>query len=51
MVSNVVAREDDQKPFTPELTAAMKRLWADEGIRQCFRRSREYQYQLNDSAR
>lgn len=49
MVFDVVARADDQEPFTPELTAAMKRLWADDGIRQCFRRSREYQ--LNDSAR
>ncbi|XP_058972851.1 guanine nucleotide-binding protein G(o) subunit alpha-like [Pocillopora verrucosa] len=49
MVFDVVARADDQEPFTPELTAAMKRLWQDGGIKQCFRRSREYQ--LNDSAR
>ncbi|KAK2554682.1 Guanine nucleotide-binding protein G(o) subunit alpha [Acropora cervicornis] len=49
MVFDVVARADDQEPFTPELTAAMKRLWADDGIKLCFRRSREYQ--LNDSAR
>lgn len=49
MVFDVVARADDQEPFTPELTAAMKRLWTDGGIMQCFRRSREYQ--LNDSAR
>ncbi|XP_047126126.2 guanine nucleotide-binding protein G(i) subunit alpha isoform X1 [Hydra vulgaris] len=34
--------------FTPELIAIMKRLWRDEGVQQCFQRSREYQ--LNDSA-
>jgi len=49
MVFDVVARADDQEPFTPELTGAMKRLWQDGGITQCFRRAREYQ--LNDSAK
>ena len=49
MVFDVVARANDQEPFTPELTAAMKRLWADAGIMQCFQRSREYQ--LSDSAK
>ena len=34
--------------FTPELVAIMKRLWADNGVQNCFSRSREYQ--LNDSA-
>jgi len=34
--------------FTPELISIMKRLWADEGVQQCFQRAREYQ--LNDSA-
>ncbi|KAL2913287.1 guanine nucleotide-binding protein subunit alpha [Polyrhizophydium stewartii] len=32
-----------------EVTAAVKCLWADEGVQACFARSREYQ--LNDSAR
>ena len=30
------------------LTDAMKRLWRDSGVQECFARSREYQ--LNDSA-
>lgn len=34
--------------FTPELISIMKRLWADDGVQQCFQRAREYQ--LNDSA-
>ncbi|KAI9348452.1 guanine nucleotide binding protein, alpha subunit [Zopfochytrium polystomum] len=34
--------------FPPECTAAIKALWADEGVQACFSRSREYQ--LNDSA-
>eukprot|EP00730_Choanoeca_flexa_P015871 TRINITY_DN7384_c0_g1_i2.p1 TRINITY_DN7384_c0_g1~~TRINITY_DN7384_c0_g1_i2.p1 ORF type:complete len:387 (+),score=108.05 TRINITY_DN7384_c0_g1_i2:191-1351(+) len=34
--------------LTPELTSALKALWADTGVQECFRRSNEYQ--LNDSA-
>jgi guanine nucleotide-binding protein G(i) subunit alpha len=34
--------------LTPELAAVMKRLWTDDGVQDCFSRSREYQ--LNDSA-
>lgn len=34
--------------FPAECTAAIKALWADEGVQACFGRSREYQ--LNDSA-
>lgn len=34
--------------FTPELVSIMKRLWNDNGVQNCFARSREYQ--LNDSA-
>lgn len=37
-----------QGQLTPELTAALKSLWADTGVQHCFRRSNEYQ--LNDSA-
>ncbi|EGD76410.1 guanine nucleotide-binding protein G(o) subunit alpha [Salpingoeca rosetta] len=37
-----------QGQLTPELTAALKSLWADSGVQECFRRSNEYQ--LNDSA-
>ena len=34
--------------LNPELTEALKALWADSGVQECFRRSNEYQ--LNDSA-
>lgn len=36
-------------PFSPDLLAAMKRLWKDPGVQDCFSRSNEYQ--LNDSAK
>ena len=49
IVYQVANRGEDTLPFSPELTEAMKRLWADQGVRQCFRRSREYQ--LNDSTK
>lgn len=39
--------EGDSLP--PEVGAAIKELWRDEGVQECFKRSREYQ--LNDSAR
>ncbi|KAK9703322.1 guanine nucleotide-binding protein subunit alpha [Basidiobolus ranarum] len=35
--------------FPPEVSQAIKVLWADEGVQSCFKRSREYQ--LNDSAK
>ncbi|CAJ0930833.1 unnamed protein product, partial [Mesorhabditis belari] len=38
----------DEGELSPELAMAMKRLWHDAGVQQCFMRSREYQ--LNDSA-
>jgi guanine nucleotide-binding protein subunit alpha len=34
--------------FPTECATAVKALWTDEGVQQCFSRSREYQ--LNDSA-
>lgn len=49
MVLDVVARMEDTEPFSDELLAAMKRLWADSGVQECFGRSNEYQ--LNDSAK
>lgn len=49
IVYQVANRGEDTLPFSPELTEAMKRLWEDQGVRQCFRRSREYQ--LNDSTK
>jgi guanine nucleotide-binding protein G(o) subunit alpha len=49
MVLDVVSRMEDTEPFTDELLAAMKRLWADGGVQECFGRSNEYQ--LNDSAK
>jgi guanine nucleotide-binding protein G(i) subunit alpha len=33
----------------PEVGVAIKSLWSDRGVQECFRRSREYQ--LNDSAK
>uniref|UniRef100_A0A1I8F7J5 PDEase domain-containing protein n=1 Tax=Macrostomum lignano TaxID=282301 RepID=A0A1I8F7J5_9PLAT len=39
---------EDTEPFSEELLLAMKRLWADTGVQDCFGRSNEYQ--LNDSA-
>lgn len=38
----------EEGDLTMELVSLMKRLWADQGVQQCFARSREYQ--LNDSA-
>jgi guanine nucleotide-binding protein subunit alpha len=35
--------------FPPEVSSAIKALWADTGVQECFSRSREYQ--LNDSAK
>ncbi|XP_055504578.1 guanine nucleotide-binding protein G(o) subunit alpha isoform X3 [Leucoraja erinacea] len=48
MVCDVVGRMEDTEPFSPELLGAMKRLWSDSGMVECFSRAREYQ--LNDSA-
>ncbi|XP_074646683.1 guanine nucleotide-binding protein G(o) subunit alpha isoform X2 [Tubulanus polymorphus] len=49
MVLDVISRMEDTEPFSEELLAAMKRLWADSGVQECFGRSNEYQ--LNDSAK
>jgi len=49
MVFDIVTRMEDTEPFSEEFLQAMKRLWADEGVQQCFQRSNEYQ--LNDSAK
>ena len=49
LLFEVTARHEDTEAFTPELLAAMKRLWGDTGVQLCFRRSSEYQ--LNDSAK
>lgn len=38
----------EEGELNPELVRLMKKLWADQGVQQCFFRSREYQ--LNDSA-
>lgn len=38
----------EEGDLTMDLVSLMKRLWADQGVQQCFGRSREYQ--LNDSA-
>jgi hypothetical protein len=39
---------DDHNDLPLELCKVMKSLWTDEGVQECFKRSREYQ--LNDSA-
>lgn len=49
MVLDKISRMADTEPFEPELLDAMKRLWTDAGVQQCFNRSNEYQ--LNDSAK
>ncbi len=49
MVLDVIARMEDTEPFSEELLSAMKRLWSDSGVQECFGRSNEYQ--LNDSAK
>lgn len=49
MVLDVIARMEDTEPFSEDLLAAMKRLWQDPGVQECFGRSNEYQ--LNDSAK
>ena len=49
MVLDVIGRMEDTEPFSEELLAAMKRLWTDSGVQECFGRSNEYQ--LNDSAK
>lgn len=49
MVSDIVTRMEDTEPFSEEFLLAMKRLWTDAGVQQCFQRSNEYQ--LNDSAK
>jgi len=43
-----VVSSGDDVPIDSELAAVMKRLWRDDGVQECFRRSREYH--LNDSA-
>ena len=48
MVLDKINRMADTEPFEPELLQAMKRLWADGGVQQSFKRANEYQ--LNDSA-
>ena len=49
IVNEVIQSMHDTDPFSEELLQAMKRLWADVGVQQCFQRSNEYQ--LNDSAK
>lgn len=49
MVVDVIARMEDTEPFSDDLLEAMKRLWTDTGIQECFSRANEYQ--LNDSAK
>lgn len=49
LVMDVIARMEDTEPFSDDLLIAMKRLWADSGVQECFNRSNEYQ--LNDSAK
>jgi guanine nucleotide-binding protein G(o) subunit alpha len=49
LVLDKISRMADTEPFESELLDAMKKLWNDHGVQQCFTRSNEYQ--LNDSAK
>jgi guanine nucleotide-binding protein G(o) subunit alpha len=49
LVLDKISRMADTEPFESELLDAMKKLWTDNGVQQCFNRSNEYQ--LNDSAK
>ncbi|XP_033626148.1 guanine nucleotide-binding protein G(o) subunit alpha-like [Asterias rubens] len=49
MVLDIVSKMLDSEPYSSPLLGALKRLWVDHGIKECFNRSREYQ--LNDSAK
>jgi guanine nucleotide-binding protein G(o) subunit alpha len=49
LVLDKISRMADTEPFESELLEAMKKLWNDNGVQQCFNRSNEYQ--LNDSAK
>jgi len=49
MVLDVIAKMEDTEPFGDELLVAMKNLWNDSGLQECFSRANEYQ--LNDSAK
>merc|ERR1711931_265394 len=48
LVNDVVTRMEDTEPYSAELLAAMKNVWVDASLQECFSRAREYQ--LNDSA-
>lgn len=39
----------NREELTEELSAAMQRLWKDDGVQECYRRSNEYQ--IDDSAK
>lgn len=50
--ANVLTKSQNQfssDALSPEVGDAIKFLWQDDGVRRCFKRSREYQ--LNDSAK
>lgn len=50
--ANVITVTQEQftgDALSPDVGDAIKFLWGDDGVRQCFKRSREYQ--LNDSAK
>uniref|UniRef100_A0A914XKD2 Uncharacterized protein n=1 Tax=Plectus sambesii TaxID=2011161 RepID=A0A914XKD2_9BILA len=49
IVRTVVEEGNELLPFTSETKKALKQLWADRGIRQCF--DQRSVYQLNDSAK
>eukprot|EP00049_Salpingoeca_infusionum_P012031 m.213353 g.213353 ORF g.213353 m.213353 type:complete len:358 (+) comp15083_c2_seq6:4766-5839(+) len=45
----ILSAEGNHTVLPPELSAAIKALWLDGGVRECFARANEYQ--LNDSAK
>jgi guanine nucleotide-binding protein G(o) subunit alpha len=48
-VIDVVEQMKDSEPFCEDFLIVLKRLWADEAVQRCFKRSNEYQ--LTDSAK
>ena len=49
VIFRVIEVGDDKEPFTNEVFNALKSLWSDKGIQECYERRSEYQ--LNDSAK
>jgi hypothetical protein len=47
MVLDKISRMADTEPFEPELLEAMKNLWTDDGVQNCFNRLVVYLFRLS----